>query len=62
MTARKTVRQVNKVPDFALVQKRVADAMWALPQWLPDNVLENDSPSADSNSSRSASGYAFMTL
>jgi hypothetical protein len=53
MTARKTVRQANKVPDFALMQNRMADAMWALPQWLPDNVLEDYIPAL-------AEKYAYM--
>ena len=35
------------------MQKRVADAMWALPQWLPDNVLEDYIPAL-------AEKYAYM--
>jgi hypothetical protein len=44
MTARKMARTVNKAPDFALKQKRVEAAMWALPLWLPRNVCETYIP------------------
>jgi hypothetical protein len=53
MTARKTARAANKALDFALMQKRVGDAMWALPLWLPDNVLEDNIPAR-------AEEYAYM--
>jgi hypothetical protein len=53
MTARKTARAANKALDFALMQKRVGDAMWALPLWLPDNVLEDYIPAR-------AEEYAYM--
>jgi hypothetical protein len=35
------------------MQKRVADAMWALPQWLPDNALEDYIPAL-------AEKYSYM--
>jgi hypothetical protein len=53
MTVRKTARAANKAPDFALMQRRVADAMCALPLWLPDDVLEDYIPAR-------AEAYAYM--
>lgn len=53
MTARKAARAANKTRDFGLTQKRVADAMRALPLWLPDDKLDDYIPAL-------AEEYAYM--